>query len=459
MSGESPPETAGRPWEELGALLAEGSLEAVQALVERIPAGERAHTFALLDEEQRLAVMAALRPEIAAEVVEDLPDSQGAELLEGLERARAAAIVEALPSAESADVLAELDDETASAILKSASPAFARSVEALLSYEPHTAGGIMVTEYVSVPARSTVADVLHELQENVDRYADYQVQYVYAVGDVGDLVGVVPLRRLVLARPHTPITSLMVPDPLSVPLDMPLEHLSDFFDEHDLLGVPVVDATGVLLGIVRAEDVREAEAEHAEAARLRFAGIVGGDELRSMPLGLRARRRLSWLSINILLDIVSASVIAFYQHTLAAVIALAVFLPIVSDMSGNSGIQAVAVSLRELSLGIVRPREALRVWLKEVSVGFLNGICLGLILAVLAWLWKGNPYLGVVVGVAMAANSLVAVTIGGVVPLALKRAGIDPALASGPILTTVTDMCGFFLVLSLATWMLPRLTP
>ncbi len=177
-----------------------------------------------------------------------------------------------------------------------------------------------------------------------------------------------------------------------------------------------------------------------------------------MPVLTRARRRLSWLSLNILLNIVAASVIAVYEDTLSAVIALAVFLPIVSDMSGCSGNQAVAVSMRELSLGIVKPYEVARVWLQEVSVGLINGLVLGCLLAVAAWLWKGNPYLGLVVGAALATNTVVAVSLGGTVPLLLKRMKVDPAVASGPILTTVTDMCGFFLVLSFATVMLSRLT-
>ena len=154
----------------------------------------------------------------------------------------------------------------------------------------------------------------------------------------------------------------------------------------------------------------------------------------------------------------AASVIAMFQETLTAVIALAVFLPIVSDMSGCSGNQSVAVSMRELTLGIARPSDVFRVWLKEISVGAINGLVLGTLLAVAAWLWMGNPYLGLVVGIALAVNAMVAVSIGGVIPLLLKNFKIDPAIASGPVLTTITDMCGFFLVLGLATLMLPLLT-
>jgi magnesium transporter len=176
-----------------------------------------------------------------------------------------------------------------------------------------------------------------------------------------------------------------------------------------------------------------------------------------MSLWRRSSRRLSWLSVNILLNIVAASVIAFYQDTLAAVIALAVFLPIISDMSGCSGNQAVAVSIRELTLGLLKPNELFRVLFKEAGIGLLNGSVLGALIGIVAWVWQGNPYLGLVVGGALAANTLLAVLIGGLVPLVLRRFGMDPALASGPILTTVTDMCGFFLVLSLASSLLSYL--
>ena len=176
-----------------------------------------------------------------------------------------------------------------------------------------------------------------------------------------------------------------------------------------------------------------------------------------MPLLRRSGRRLSWLSINIILNMVAASVIALYQDTLAAAISLAVFLPIVSDMSGCSGNQAVAVSLRELSLGLVRTKELLRVLLKEASLGVINGIALGTLLGSVAFLWKGNWALGLVVGSALALNTIVAVSLGGLLPLVLKRFKMDPALVASPVLTTVTDMCGFFFVLSFASLVLGRL--
>jgi magnesium transporter len=236
-----------------------------------------------------------------------------------------------------------------------------------------------------------------------------------------------------------------------------VEQLEDLFDEHRFLGVPVVDRHRRLVGLVRRVEIGEALAERADSDYRKSQGIVGGEELRSMPLLVRAGRRLSWLSVNVVLNVMAASIIVLYEDTLASVIALAAFLPIISDMSGCSGNQAVAVSMRELALGLAQPRDALRVWIKEIGVGAINGVALGVLLGAVAWIWKGNVFLGLVVGGALATNTVVAVSIGGTVPLVLRRLGFDPALASGPILTTVTDICGFFFALGFATLMLGRI--
>ena len=236
-----------------------------------------------------------------------------------------------------------------------------------------------------------------------------------------------------------------------------LKTLQDFFEEHHLFGVPVVDDGRRLVGVVLPSAIEEAVNKRKTKTFLRLSGIIGGEEFRTMPLLSRSGRRLSWLTMNIVLNIIAASVIALYQDTLAAAITLAVFLPMVSDMSGCSGNQAVAVSMRELSLGLVRPGELIWVLLKEARVGIINGLVLGLLLGGVAFLWKSNPWLGFVVGGALAANTLVSVLLGGVLPLVLKRLKLDPALVSSPLLTTVTDMCGFFFVLSFAAAVMPKL--
>jgi magnesium transporter len=308
----------------------------------------------------------------------------------------------------------------------------------------------MMTEFLAYRGADRVGEVIADLSTRTEDFPLYHLQQIYVRRPSGLLRGAVNLSDLAFAEPQRQLGKLVKPvDGLLADTD--LDALETFFEGHDQVVAPVIDDRGRLLGVLRRRAVYDAIAEKAEEDALKRQGIVGGEELRSMPIRVRAGRRLSWLSVNIFLNIVAASVIALYQETLAAAIALAVFLPIVSDMSGCSGNQAVAVSMRELTLGIVRPGDVVRVWLKEVSVGLINGLVLGTLLAVAAWLWQGELWLGLVVGAALALNTVIAVSIGGSVPLLLRGMKVDPALASGPVLTTITDMCGFFLVLSFAT--------
>jgi len=448
-----------KPWLRLRELAQASDAPGLRHLVDALDESDRIHSFARLTPEERSRVLELLGPERAADVIGELPGSHAAEAIEELPPVAAAEILEELVSDERADLLGRLDSGDAEAILAESTPETADSVRALLRYPPESAGGLMITEYVAVPEIATAQEVVGELRENVERYASYIVQYVYVVGPRGELRGVLPLRDLLLARGDRSVASLMIRAPASIRASAPRDEVFELFDRHAFVGIPVTEVGDRLVGVLLREDVDRSRVGRAEAAELKARGIVGGEELRSMPILLRSRRRLSWLSINIALNVVAASVIALYQETLQAAIALAVFLPIISDMSGCSGNQAVAVSLRELALGVTRPHELWRVWIKEAWVGCMNGLALGLLIAGVAWLWKGNLALGLVVGVALALNTLVAVSIGGLVPLVLRRLGHDPALASGPILTTITDMCGFFLVLSLASVSIARLAP
>jgi magnesium transporter len=453
MEQHAPPES----WEHLEELLRQEDTQQAATYLVELPPGETARALSRLQPEARVQVLTALRPEDAAHILEGLVEIQAVDLIDDLPIPHAAAIINALPSDEQADLLGELEEEHAETILQAMAPEEAKDVRLLSQYPQESAGGLMITEYLVYPNTAQVKDVLDDLRTHAERYATYDVQYAYVTSPAGVLDGVLRLRDLLLTAPTTPVAAIRVANPLLLSTEAPLEELRQFFDHHGFFGAPVVDSERRLVGVVRRADVEEALGDRADQNLLKVSGIVGGEELRSMPLRERSSRRLSWLSINILLNVIAASVIAVYQDTLSAVIALAVFLPIISDMSGCSGNQAVAVSLRELTLGLVRPNELVLVLAKEAGVGIINGVVLGLLLGAVVWLWQGNPFLGVVVGGALALNTLVAVVLGGSIPLLLRRFKMDPALASGPILTTITDMCGFFFTLSFATAVLPQL--
>jgi magnesium transporter len=417
--------------------------------IDTLTPAEVARAISRLGREDQTALLTLLDSEEAADILEEVPEAQAGDLIEELPAGRAAAIVEEMHSDERADLLASIDHDDAEAILRAMDPQTASGVRKLLQYAPETAGGLMVTDFLSYPDDRRVSDVLEDLRRHGEKYSDYDIQYVY-VTSAGKLSGVLLLRDILFAGREKPIAEVMIKSPIRVALDATLDQLQQIFDAQGFVGIPVTGPAGELVGVVRRSAVKEASANRSSGLFLKVSGIVGGEELRSMPLVERAMRRLSWLSINIVLNIVAASVIAFYQDTLEKAIVLAVFLPIISDMSGCSGNQAVAVSIRELSLGLVRASELGRVLLKEAGLGLVNGLVLGGLLGAVARAWKGDPTLGIVVGVALAANTVLAVSLGGLLPLMLKRLKIDPALVSGPVLTTVTDMCGFFLVLKLA---------
>ena len=445
------------PWKILSELVAAKNSVELTHFIETLSPSETARAISRLTESEQLRLFSLLSPEDAADVIEDIPEAQAADLVEDMPSEQAAAIMEELSSDHLVDVLGEMDEDASKAILAKMDLEDAKEARILLGYAPDCAGGLMISEFLVYKMDNTIQDVLDDLQANRSEYVDYQVQYFYVVDREEKLAGVLRMHDLLFPAWETPLTQVMISSPLSVSDKASLKEVEEFFEEHHFFAVPVVDDERRLVGVVLPSDVEEAGNKQKTKTFLRLSGIIGGEEFRTMPLFSRTGRRLSWLSLNIVLNIIAASVIALYQDTLAAVITLAVFLPMVSDMSGCSGNQAVAVSMRELSLGLVRPGELLWVLAKEAKVGIINGLVLGLLLGGVAFLWKGNPWLGAVVGGALAANTLVSVILGGMLPLVLKRLKLDPALVSSPLLTTVTDMCGFFFVLSFAAAVLPKL--
>jgi magnesium transporter len=412
----------------------------------------------LLAKEEQVRLFELIGPEKSAELISRISGLGSTTIVEHLPPDQAIQIIKEMSDDQQVNLLRKMEEEKAEALLEEIKPQKAKKIRALMSFPENTAGAMMITDFLAYDDRQHVEEVLDDLRRHGDQYSDYDVQYAYVTSETGKLIGVLRLRDILMTPKKQTLGNIMIKDPLSVNANTQLRDLRDFFRQYNFLGVPVVDDSENLVGVVLSSSVQDAANKRNNQLFLKFAGIVGGEEFRSMPLFKRSSRRLSWLSINIILNIIAASVIALYQDTLEKAIVLAVFLPIISDMSGCSGNQAVAVSIRELTLGLVRPRELIRVLSKESAVGIVNGIVLGLLLGGAALLWKGNPYLGLVVGVALAANTFVAVSFGGLVPLILRGMRADPALASGPLLTTITDMCGFFFVLSFASFLLPKLT-
>ncbi|MGK0303237.1 MAG: magnesium transporter [Planctomycetota bacterium] len=416
-----------------------------------LDASDAAEVVRRLPRHIRHVALLALPAGTAADVLEEPPDDVAAAAVMKMDSGPAAAMVRQMRSDEEADLLQDIGSSHAEAILCKLAPEEAAAARSLTVYEDATAGDMMQTEFIAIAQGMAAGDVAGQLRGRAADYADYPSPYLYVVDRDSKLLGITSLRSLVLCHADTPVATVASTRVVSAATDLPGIDLLRLFRRLHFLAVPVVDENNHLLGVVTQDDALWFAQEEGDEEMLRFAGIAGGDEFRDMPLRQRASQRLSWLSVNVLLNVAAASVIACYQETLQGVIALAVLVPITADMSGCSGNQAVAVSIRELSLDRIRPTNFLWVFRKELTVGFVNGLVLGCLVALAAWLWKGNAILGAVVGGALWVNTLVAVAVGGLVPLGLRRLGKDPAIASSLILTTLPHMCGFLIVLGAAS--------
>lgn len=398
------------------------------------------------------AALGLLRSERAGDILRLLPVEQAGDLLRHLAPLRAAELLALLPSDERTDLLAAVDEHARDDIADLLPASMKAEVARLLRYPPDTAGGLMETEVLAKPGSAAVREVIDDLRINQKRYAALRVQYLYIVDDSGRLLGVAPLRDLLLAPEDALLERLTSPEPVSVRDTASTQELADLFDMHPYHGVPVVDENGVLLGTVSRADATESEQHQSEERYRRSQGIVGGEELRSMPVALRLRRRGAWLGVNLVLSLGGAAVIAVFQETLAKAVVVAAVLPIVSAASGNAAMQAAAVSVRELTLGVVRPRSWRRVLAQELAMAAMLAVLLGSAVAVLATMWGAGWMLGAAVGAGMALNVAAAVVIGALCPLVLRRWSIDPALASGPVTTTLADVSGFALTLAFVSW-------
>jgi len=405
----------------LEALVKGADFESAERLLDERDATSRTRLLSRLSPELQQSLVTHIDLGHAADLIHEMPDSQALGVLKDIDASKAAEILVELPKKEQADIVGELPAASMNAILSEMEAENASVVRKLAAFSDEEAGGIMRVKYFTVLESETVGQVIDHLRDNVEKFSDFDVQYAYAIDSDQQLKGVLRLRDLLITHDEVKISEVMIQDPLSVNTHTKLPELHHIFDNHKFVGIPVVNHLGALVGVLRRGDVEEAMSKHFQDDYTKTQGLL------------------------------SEEIIAFYQDTLEQVIALAVFLPIISDMCGCSGNQAVAVSMRELSLGLVEAKEVVRVWLKEISVGLINGVVLGLLIAAVAFLWKGNPWLGLVVGFAMLVNTIIAVSLGGTLPLLMRRFNMDPALASGPILTTVTDMCGFMLVLGGAT--------
>lgn len=399
------------------------------------------------DREAAFSLLAERNGRLAMEAISELGPEAGAALLATRSADEIAKLAQEIPSDDAAALIDYLPEELSTAVLDLMRPKESGVVENLLEYAERTAGRIMNPHVFALSEDLTVGEAITELQSNRDVE---MVFYLYVVDERRHLVGVVSLRRLLLVSPETPLKRIMTADLISARVDMDQEEVARQVASYNLLAIPVVDEENKLVGVITVDDVIDVIKDEATEDIYRLAGVTG-DERVFTPPRETFRKRLPTLAIQLITLFAAAAVVALFEPTIARVTALAVFMPIVAGMGATAATQTLTVMVRGLALGELTWSNSRKALLKEVVIGVGNGILLGAIAAIVAWVAKGDPVLGVLLGLAMIINLFVAAAAGTLVPIGLRAANLDPALASSVVVTTMTDVLGFASFLGLAT--------
>jgi magnesium transporter len=414
-------------------------------LFSELPVKERHSAFSLLAERHSRLAMEALSelgPEAGAALLARRSAEELVTLTQELASDDAAAIIDYLPEELSAAVLELLQQKKPGG-----------EVGELLEYAEQTAGRIMNPKVFALAEDMTAGEAITALQGSRDVE---MVFYLYVIDSRRHLVGVVSLRRLLLVTPATPLKRIMTTDLISVRADMDQEEVARQVASYNLLAIPVVDEENKLVGVITVDDIIDVIKDEATEDVYRLAGVAGDDRVFTRPID-SLRKRIPWLQVNLVTAFIAASVVALFENTIEQVVALAVFMPVVAGMGGNAATQTLTVIVRGIALGELTWANTRQALLKEAAVGVGNGVACGVVAALIVWIWKGDPTLGLIIGAAMVINMFVASIAGTLIPLTLRALKVDPALASSVFITTLTDVFGFLSFLGLATLFLSYL--
>jgi magnesium transporter len=411
---------------------------------------DRAEAFSDLNDHHQAAILPRLGISDTADLLEELEDEEAIDVAETLSTDRLADVLDEMEPDEAADILGDLPPARAAQAL--AEMEDRQEVLPLLSHPDETAGGLMTTSFIALPGDATTSEAIEFLREmEPESETPY---YLYIVDAEGRLAGVVGLRDLVVADPATPLSKIMDEDILFVRSDADQEDVARTFARYDLTAVPVVSPDRKLEGVITYDDIVDVLEEEATEDVYRLANVSDADLSIHSSIRTTIRRRLPWLYLNTLTALFASWVISHFETLIAQVAVLAVFQSVVAGMGGNVATQSLAITVRALALGDIELRAAWRPLLKEAVTGLLHGAAVGLVVGFGVYFWRGSATLGLILGLALMGNMLVAEFVGTLVPLVLKGLRMDPALASSVLVTAVTDSVGFALFLGLASLML-----
>lgn len=424
-------------FEQIQQLINEGDLAAVAGLIASTHPADIADLLDAMDPENAVVLFNLLNVETASEVLDETGSLVRQELIEKVDDERLADLLDELPMDDAAEFLEDLPELTASRLLDLMEPEEARDVRELLGYENETAGRLMTTEIAALRRQWTAAEALDYLRSLTDAET---LHYLYVVDRENHLLGVVPLRNLLMARPSATVDTIMSPDVVAVPVTADQEELAEFISRYDYFAIPVVDPDNRLLGVVTVDDALDVLEDEATEDIQR----LGGSEPLANPYFAVSvlqvvRKRIVWLMLLFVASLFTSTVIRSFEGLLAAAVVLNAFIPLITGTGGNAGSQTVTTIIRAIAVEDIRIGDVVRAWRREVAVGIVLGLLLGLVGAIVGMIVGGQMRIGFVIGATLPLVVVWSNTVATLVPIAAERLNIDPTVISAPMITTIVD--------------------
>jgi magnesium transporter len=440
----------------LRRLLASGVLTRAERLLAKMPPADVAPLLSdLTADETRTVIELLFRQRRAARVLRELPNEMLPQVFDAVADQRLADVLGRLEIDDLLELVEWLPEERRKEILERLPAHSLDELHKAELYPESSAGRVMTTNFVALDEKMTAQEAIDSIRAIGD--GDESILYLYVVDEDRALRGVVPIRRLVAAPPGRPVGELMIREPVSVRAEADQEEVADIVRRYDLLAAPVVDVDNRMLGVITVDDVIDVITEEATEDMYHLAGLSEEDRVFS-PAPTAIRKRMPWMLVNLATCFLAAWVVGLFERTIAQVVTLAAFMPVVAGMAGNGGTQSLTIITRGIALGELEFSTGLRAAGKELAVGLVIGATTGLVSALVAYLWHGSPVLGLALFLAMVIAMAISGLMGAAVPLSLKALRQDPALGSGVIVTTFTDVFAFFTFLGIATLLLDRIS-
>lgn len=433
-------------------LLKQGDKEKLNELFEELQPFDMASLTTKLTTNERKTLFSFLSDQVLSDIFQELEEKEQEEYIKEMGLDRAAGILNVMSNDDATDLLAKIGKSERNKLFELMSNEEESKVRQLLKYPETSAGGLMTTEYITLPMGLSASEALDNLRHKAGEAET--IYYIYIVDENKKLAGVISLRELIMASPEQGLEFVMNKKIMTVPPELDQEETAKIIEKYDFLALPVVDREDRLLGIVTVDDIIDVLTDEATEDISKLSGISGEprevDRLQVSSIR-SARKRLPWLMILLVVGILSGSIISQFEETLEAVVVLAIFIPMIADMAGNTGTQSLAMVVRGLALGEFGKGKIYSLIRREAGVGLIIGTVNGVLIAIIASLWQQNPYLGFVIGFSLWVTLFFATLSGAIVPLILHRLKVDPAVASGPFITTINDILGLTIYFTVAT--------